>query len=157
MDDARLMETLEHWLSPYLGNVARLDQLERLPLGDFLLNSLDWSLQQQLPALAPTHIEVPSGSRLRVDYSGEEPVLAVKLQEMFGQTETPTVAGGRVPVVVQLLSPARRPVQVTRDLANFWAGTYFEVRKALKGRYPKHPWPDDPLTATATRHTRRRP
>lgn len=145
-----LLATVADWLGPHLDKVSRLDQLDRLPLGEILLNRLDWSLQQQLGTLAPTHIDVPSGSRLRLDYSGEEPVLAVKLQEMFGQTDTPRVVQGRVPVLIHLLSPARRPVQVTRDLANFWATTYFEVRKDLKGRYPRHPWPDNPLTAVAT-------
>lgn len=155
--EARLMDTLEDWLGPRLDDVTRLDQLDRLPLGDYLLDSLDWSLRQQLDRLAPSHLTVPSGSRLSIDYSGDEPVLAVKLQEMFGQTDTPRLVEGRVPVLIHLLSPARRPVQVTRDLANFWANTYFEVRKDLKGRYPKHPWPDDPLGAEATRYTRNRP
>jgi ATP-dependent helicase HrpB len=100
---------------------------------------------------------VPSGSRVRLDYSDPEaPVLAVKLQELFGMTETPRIAGGRVSLTVHLLSPARRPVQVTRDLASFWRDTYFEVRKDLRGRYPKHPWPEDPLNAQATRRTKRR-
>jgi ATP-dependent helicase HrpB len=119
-----------------------------------LLGRLDWSLRRRLDELAPTHLAVPSGSRIRIDYAGDEPVLAVKLQELFGQTETPRLVDGRVPVLVHLLSPARRPVQVTRDLASFWATTYFEVRKDLKGRYPKHPWPDDPLAARATARTR---
>ncbi|MFU8814834.1 MAG: ATP-dependent helicase HrpB [Pseudomonadales bacterium] len=156
VDDARLLATIEDWLGPRLDGVTRLDQLDRLPLGTYLLDSLDWSLRQRLEELAPTHLTVPSGSRLRIDYSGDEPLLAVKLQEMFGQTATPLLVGGRVPVVMQLLSPARRPVQVTRDLASFWASTYFEVRKDLKGRYPKHPWPDDPLSAPATARARRR-
>ena len=102
---------------------------------------------------APTHIEVPSGSRIRVDYSGETPVLAVRVQEMFGCAETPRVAGGRQPVLLHLLSPAGRPVQVTLDLAGFWAGSYHDVKKEMRGRYPKHHWPDDPLNATATRRT----
>lgn len=154
--DAQLLASLEDWLGPRLTGITRLDKLDRLPLGDYLLDTLDWSLRQQLEQLAPTHLTVPSGSRIALDYSGEEPSLSVKLQEMFGQTDTPRLVGGRVPVLIQLLSPARRPVQVTRDLANFWANTYFEVRKDLKGRYPKHPWPDDPLSAQATRHTKRR-
>ena len=156
LEDAWLLATLESWLGPRLDGVSRLDQLDRLPLGTYLLDSLDWSLRQRLEELAPTHLTVPSGSRLRIDYSGDEPLLAVKLQEMFGQTDTPLLVGGRVPVVMHLLSPARRPVQVTRDLASFWASTYFEVRKDLKGRYPKHPWPDDPLSAPATARTRAR-
>lgn len=154
--DAQLFATLEDWLVPHLNGITQLDQLDRLPLAEYLLDALDWPLRQQLEQLAPGHLLVPSGSHITLDYSGEEPVLAVKLQEMFGQLDTPRLIDGRVPVLIQLLSPARRPVQVTRDLANFWAHTYFEVRKDLKGRYPKHPWPDDPLSALATRHTNRR-
>ncbi|MCP5330136.1 MAG: ATP-dependent helicase HrpB, partial [Pseudomonadales bacterium] len=112
--------------------------------------------QQEAGKLAPTHLKVPSGSRIQIDYSSEEPVLAVKLQELFGQTDTPTILGSRLPLLVHLLSPARRPVQVTRDLAGFWAGSYFEVRKELKGRYPRHPWPDDPLQAEATARAKKR-
>jgi ATP-dependent helicase HrpB len=155
--DAQLLETLEEWLGPHLQGITRLEQADRLPLGRFLHDALDWSLQQQLTQLAPTHIAVPSGNRLAVDYSGEEPVLAVKLQEMFGQQHTPTVVNGRVKLVLHLLSPARRPVQVTRDLANFWATGYFEVRKDLRGRYPRHPWPEDPLVAEATARVKKRP
>ncbi|MFA5494443.1 MAG: ATP-dependent helicase HrpB [Porticoccaceae bacterium] len=152
--DAELLATLDAWLGPWLDGVTRLDQVDRLPLGRYLLDSLDWPLRQQLDELAPTHITVPSGSRIAIDYRGDEPVLAVKLQELFGQTDTPRLVQGRVPVTIHLLSPARRPVQVTRDLASFWASTYFEVRKDLRGRYPRHPWPDDPLSAAATRHTK---
>jgi ATP-dependent helicase HrpB len=104
----------------------------------------------------PTHLKVPSGSRLPLDYSSGEPVLAVKLQELFGLGETPTVAAGRVPVLLHLLSPARRPIQVTRDLHSFWNSTYQQVKKELKGRYPKHPWPDDPWNAVPTARTKRR-
>ncbi|WP_114416854.1 ATP-dependent helicase HrpB [Marinospirillum perlucidum] len=150
-----LLETLDAWLLPRVTGMTRLDELARQPLGQWLLESLDWSLQQQLSQLLPERLEVPSGSSLPVDYSGEEPVLAVKLQEVFGWQETPRLLQGRVPLVIHLLSPAGRPVQITRDLASFWKKGYFEVRKDLRGRYPKHPWPDDPLTAEATRKTRR--
>ncbi|MCK9468732.1 MAG: ATP-dependent helicase HrpB [Porticoccaceae bacterium] len=156
VDNQHLLATLDQWLGPHLASLTRLDQVTHLPLGQYLLDSLDWALQRELDSLAPTHVTVPSGSRIRLDYSGDEPVLAVKLQELFGQSDTPRVVGGRVPILIHLLSPARRPVQVTRDLANFWATTYFEVRKDLRGRYPKHPWPDDPLQASATRHTKHR-
>ena len=156
VDNAHLLATLDDWLGPWGDGITRLDQVDRLPLGRHLLDSLDWRLRQQLESLAPTHLPVPSGSRIAVDYSGDEPVLAVKLQELFGQTRTPTLVDGRVTVLLHLLSPARRPVQMTRDLASFWASTYFEVRKDLKGRYPRHPWPDDPLQAPATRHTKAR-
>ncbi len=108
------------------------------------------------PNQAPSHWEVPSGSRIAIDYSDlDAPVLAVRLQELFGLADTPKIAGGRVPLTLHLLSPAMRPVQVTRDLASFWSRGYFEVRKDLKGRYPKHHWPDNPLEAPATRGTRR--
>lgn len=154
--DAALLQTLEQWLAPRLDGLSRLEHVDRLVLGQVLVESLDWSLQQSLAKLAPTHMDVPSGSRVRLDYSGEEPVLAVKLQELFGQTQTPTVVAGRVPVLLHLLSPARRPVQVTRDLAGFWQGSYFEVRKDLKGRYPRHPWPDDPLNAPASARAKKK-
>ncbi|WP_129141462.1 ATP-dependent helicase HrpB [Modicisalibacter coralii] len=160
----RLLATLEDWLSPYLDGIRRLERLDALPFARILLDRLDWSSRQALDELAPTHLPVPSGSRIRLDYvSGRaggaldaEPVLAVKLQELFGLGETPRIAGGRVPVVLHLLSPAGRPLQVTRDLASFWKRGYFEVRKDMRGRYPKHPWPEDPRTAVATARTRRR-
>jgi len=156
-----LLATLEIWLAPYLNDLtsalSRMEQVDKLPLGRYLLNNLEWSLQQQLDQLVPTHLQVPSGNRIRIDYRGEEPVLAVKLQEMFGQVETPCLINNTVPVLMQLLSPARRPVQLTADLASFWTKTYFEVRKDLKGRYPRHPWPDDPLQAQATQRAKPKP
>ncbi|SFX57803.1 ATP-dependent helicase HrpB [Marinospirillum alkaliphilum] len=155
VSEAALLARAESWLLPRLQGITRLEQLQKMPLGQWLLDSLDWSQQQALARLAPVQWRVPSGSCINLDYSGEEPVLAVKLQEMFGQTTTPVIVDGRVPLLVHLLSPARRPVQVTRDLAGFWAGSYFEVRKELKGRYPKHPWPDDPLQAMATARTKK--
>ena len=156
VNDAALLESLERWLEPRLDGINRLEQLDRLPLAHFLVESLDWALQQSLSKLAPTHLDVPSGNRIRLDYSADEPVLAVKLQELFGQTETPSIVAGAVPVLLHLLSPARRPVQVTRDLAGFWQGSYFEVRKDLKGRYPRHPWPDDPLHAPASARAKKK-
>jgi ATP-dependent helicase HrpB len=152
-----LTRDLDDWLAPRLAGARRWDQLERLDLGELLLDRLPWDYRAALEDWAPTHVEVPSGSRVAVDYSDPAaPVLAVRLQELFGLTDTPTVARGRVPLTLHLLSPARRPVQVTRDLAGFWRTTYFEVRKDLKGRYPKHHWPDDPLRAEPTRHAKRR-
>ncbi|KXS39330.1 MAG: ATP-dependent helicase HrpB [Halomonadaceae bacterium T82-2] len=153
---AALLATLEAWLTPYLNGIRRLDRLDALPFARILHDRLDWSKQQALDGLAPTHLRVPSGSRVRLDYTGDEPVLAVKLQELFGLAETPRLAGGRVPVLLHLLSPAGRPLQVTRDLGSFWAQGYFEVRKDMRGRYPKHPWPDDPATAIPTARTKRR-
>jgi ATP-dependent helicase HrpB len=126
-------------------------------VAEALLAIVGWQRRADIDRLAPTHVEVPSGSRVAIDYADPAaPVLAVRLQEMFGAADTPRIADGRVALTLHLLSPARRPVQVTRDLASFWRTTYFEVRKDLRGRYPKHFWPDDPLTAQATRRVRRR-
>ncbi|MBB3189029.1 ATP-dependent helicase HrpB [Halomonas cerina] len=154
--DAALLETLDDWLGPYLVGLTRLDQVEALPLSRILLDRLEWSQRVRLDELAPTHLEVPSGSCVRLDYRGETPVLAVKLQEVFGWREAPRLVEGRVAPLLHLLSPARRPLQVTADLTSFWANGYPEVRKDMRGRYPKHPWPEDPLTAPATARTRRR-
>jgi ATP-dependent helicase HrpB len=154
VEDNDLLDALPDWLGPHLDGLHRLDQVDRLPLGQLLRQNLDWSLQRELDTLTPTHISVPSGSSIAIDYSGPEPILAVKLQEMFGQTETPAVINGKVSLLIHLLSPARRPVQVTRDLSGFWASSYFEVRKDLRGRYPKHPWPENPLEAQATKWTK---
>jgi ATP-dependent helicase HrpB len=156
-DDA-LLATLADWLGPHLAGVSRRAHLDRLDLHAALTDSLDWQQRQALEQLAPTHLDVPSGSRVPLDYdSGEQPVLAVRLQEMFGATETPRIAGGRAPVLLHLLSPARRPVQVTQDLASFWKGTYKAVKSDLKGQYPKHYWPEDPLIAEPTARAKPRP
>ena len=155
--DEALMGSLSDWLAPFVAGIRRLDDLTRLDLARILWTRVGWQLRPALDELAPTHLEVPSGSRIPVDYSDPEaPALAVRLQEVFGWTETPRIGGGRLPVTLRLLSPARRPVQITTDLASFWRDTYFEVKKELKGRYPKHYWPDDPLTAEATRRVRPR-
>lgn len=151
LSDAALLDGLDQWLAPYLGGMTRLAQLARLDLHAILLDRLDWPMQKRLEEGAPSHLTVPSGSRKRLEYRpGEAPVLAVKLQEMFGLADTPRVAFGRVPVTLHLLSPAQRPIQVTADLKGFWERTYAEVKKELKGRYPKHPWPDDPWNAVPT-------
>jgi ATP-dependent helicase HrpB len=153
--DAALLDSLEEWLLPFLPGARRLSDLQRVDLEAALLSRVPRDRTGQLVDLAPTHIRVPSGSRIPVDYSDPTaPSLAVRLQEVFGLLATPTIAGGRVPVTMTLLSPAHRPVQVTRDLASFWSDAYFEVRKDLRGRYPKHHWPEDPLTATPTRRAR---
>jgi ATP-dependent helicase HrpB len=156
VSDDTLLATLEDWLSPWLQGMTRLAQLKRLDLHAALIARLPWAQQRQLDELAPATLTVPSGSRVRLDYREETPVLAVRLQEMFGLAETPRVAGGRVPVLLHLLSPARRPMQITRDLAAFWHGGYHEVKKELKGRYPRHHWPDDPLQAQPTAGAKRR-
>lgn len=150
VSDAALLASLEDWLLPYLGKVTRLSHFAQLDLSSILRNHLPWPLPQRLDEWAPSHLLVPSGSSIRLDYSEQPPILAVRLQELFGLAQTPRIAAGRQEVKLHLLSPARRPVQVTQDLANFWRTTYAEVKKDLKGRYPKHYWPDDPLVAEAT-------
>ncbi|MGO8914567.1 MAG: ATP-dependent helicase HrpB [Stellaceae bacterium] len=155
--DAALLATLEGWLGPSLGGITRRAQLERLDLHAILRAQLSWEQQQALDRLAPTHIGVPSGSRLPIDYgAGEVPVLAVRLQELFGARETPAIAGGRVTLLLHLLSPAGRPLQVTRDLEGFWRGSYPAVRSEMRGRYPKHSWPEDPLAAPPTARAKRK-
>jgi ATP-dependent helicase HrpB len=155
--DMHLLDTLDQWLGPYLGGITSLAALARVDLYQPLKGCLTWEQQQLLDSGAPTHFTVPSGSRVVLDYAGDDPpVLAVKLQELFGLGETPTVVWGRIPVLVHLLSPARRPLQVTRDLKGFWNGAYHEVKKELRGRYPRHPWPDDPWNAVPTGKTSKR-
>ncbi|WP_371371631.1 ATP-dependent helicase HrpB [Sporomusa aerivorans] len=157
LSDESLLATLEHWLGPYIQGITSRGQLEQLSLAAILTNMLTWQQRQELDEYAPTHIVVPSGQRIMIDYSTtDNPILAVKLQEMFGLNDTPRIACGKVAVTLHLLSPAQRPVQVTRDLASFWRTTYFEVKKDLMGRYPKHYWPDDPWTAIPTNRVRPR-
>jgi ATP-dependent helicase HrpB len=158
VSDTHLLQTLEDWLAPWLNGVSRREDFARLELGRILGGLLPWPLPARLEALAPTRLEVPSGSRIRLTYNpdGSPPVLAVKLQELFGLADTPTVNEGRTPVLLHLLSPAGRPIQVTQDLKSFWNNTYLEVRKELRGRYSKHPWPEDPWNAVPTRKTKPR-
>ncbi|MCP5158206.1 MAG: ATP-dependent helicase HrpB [Gammaproteobacteria bacterium] len=155
VSDDWLARQLEEWLAPWMNNITRREHLPQLDLLAALQSLLDHQLRARLNELAPTHLSVPSGSRIRLRYlPGEPPVLAVKLQELFGLADTPHIAGGRIPVTLHLLSPAQRPIQVTQDLRSFWERTYAEVKKELKGRYPKHPWPDDPWTTTPTRRVK---
>jgi ATP-dependent helicase HrpB len=157
VDDATLAVSLDTWLAPWLDGVTRRDHLSRIPLKDALRALLPWEQQKQLDALAPTHLEVPTGSQIRIDYLDESaPVVSVRLQEVFGLEDTPRLGGGRIPITFKLLSPAQRPVQVTRDLGGFWRGSYAEVRKEMRGRYPRHYWPENPLEAEPTRGVRRR-
>ncbi|WP_299439049.1 ATP-dependent helicase HrpB [uncultured Rhodospira sp.] len=154
LSDAALLESLEVWLAPFVGGMTRRAHLDRVDLMAALSSLLPWDKARELDARAPTHWTVPTGSRLALDYDDPEgPALDVRVQELFGLESHPTLAGGRVPVVLRLLSPARRPLQITRDLPGFWRGAWAEVRKEMKGRYPKHPWPEDPLAAPATRGT----
>ena len=155
ISDQTLLDTLEEWLAPWLNRINRLAHFANLDLASILGNLLPWPLPRQLDEQAPTHWTVPTGSRIRIDYSETPPVLAVRLQEMFGSRETPRIANGRMALKLHLLSPAQRPVQVTQDLQGFWSGSYDEVKKDMKGRYPKHYWPDDPLQAEPT--TRAKP
>lgn len=150
LSDAALLSSLEEWLTPYLVRVSRLSHFANLDLQSILWGLLPWPLPQRLDELAPKTLQVPSGSRIAIDYSERPPVLAVRLQELFGLAETPRIVGGRQSVLLHLLSPARRPVQVTRDLASFWANTYADVKRDLKGRYPRHWWPEDPMEAEPT-------
>lgn len=152
-----LLATLAIWLAPHLDGMRRLRDLDRLSLHDILMTQLDWQQSRQLMELAPTHWQVPSGSHIPIDYQTEGgPALAVRLQELFGLAETPAILRGRVPLLLKLLSPASRPVQMTRDLAGFWKTSYRVVKAELKGRYPRHPWPDDPLAAAPTRRAKPR-
>ncbi|HVI54714.1 MAG TPA: ATP-dependent helicase HrpB [Luteibacter sp.] len=160
--DATLLRSLESWLSPYLSGKRRLEALQASELSEALSAMLDYEQRRALDAHAPEELKVPSGMTRRLEYgtrdddAGAPPILAVKLQELFGLADTPRVGDGRVPVMLHLLSPAGRPIQVTQDLAGFWNRTYPEVKKELKGRYPRHPWPDDPWTAAATHRAKPR-
>jgi ATP-dependent helicase HrpB len=157
MDDDALLAELEDWLAPYCAGLHRRDHLRRLPLRDALAQRIGWNRVTDVDRLAPARLPIPSGRTARVRYDPDAgPVLAAKLQEFFGLTTTPTVADGRVPVTVELLTPAGRPAAVTSDLPGFWAGAYHDVRAELRGRYTKHPWPEDPATATPTARTNRR-
>ena len=158
LSDETLRHTLDDWLGPYLSGLTTLDRVTRLDLTQPLHALLSWEQSRQLERWAPTHLTVPSGSNVRVEYDTPDlPILAVRLQEMFGCKETPRLVDGKIPVMLHLLSPARKPVQITKDLSSFWAHAYQEVRKELRGRYPKHSWPDDPLTAPPTAKAKRRP
>jgi ATP-dependent helicase HrpB len=153
LSDTVLLASLDDWLAPFADGASK-----RIDFAAALKALVPWDQQRQVDSLAPTHIEVPSGSRVPIDYANPaEPTLSVRLQEMFGLTETPRIGGGKVAVLIHLLSPARRPVQVTRDLASFWTTGYRAVKAELKGRYPKHYWPDDPLVAEPTARARPRP
>lgn len=157
LDDAALLNTVQEWLQPAFAGKTRLDALSSEELEQSLKHLCDWNTLQRIDAEAPTRILVPSGLERPVSYAtGAAPVLAVKLQELFGLAETPRIAGGRVPLTLHLLSPGGKPLQITQDLRSFWQNTYPEVKKEMKGRYPKHPWPDDPWSATATHRAKPR-
>jgi ATP-dependent helicase HrpB len=156
VSDEVLLESLDQWLGPWLGGVTRREHLSAVALGEALRGKLSFAQQRQLAEWAPTHLELPGGGRVRVDYLDDSaPLVSVRLQEVFGLAATPLLGRNRVPVTFRLLSPAQRPVQVTRDLQSFWRGSYAEVRKDLRGRYPKHYWPENPLEAQPSRGARR--
>ncbi|EJC8215187.1 ATP-dependent RNA helicase HrpB [Citrobacter freundii] len=156
VDEDSLLNTLELWLLPHMSGVHSLRALKALNVGQALRGLLDWSMLQRLDSELPAHYTVPTGSRIAIRYHEDNPpVLAVRMQEMFGEANTPTIAQGRVPLVLELLSPAQRPLQVTSDLSAFWQGSYREVQKEMKGRYPKHVWPDDPANTAPTRRTKK--
>jgi ATP-dependent helicase HrpB len=145
------------WLAPFLVGKTGLSQVGADDLAAALDAMVPWNLRKRLDIEAPTHFSAPSGSHVPIEYDAEEgPKLAIRVQELFGLAVHPAIAGGRIPLVIELLSPAHRPVQVTRDLPGFWRGSYKDVRADLRGRYPKHPWPEDPMTAPATRRAKPR-
>ncbi len=151
-----LLAALEAWLAPHLGGIARADQFARIDLAAALEARLDRPARERLDRLAPSELIAPTGTRLPIDYAAAAPAVSVRLQEMFGLTRHPTVGPAAVPLVLELLSPARRPVQTTSDLPGFWARSYAEVRRDLRGRYPRHPWPEDPAVAPPTRRAKPR-
>ena len=157
LSDEALAQTAEEWLGPHLVGKSSLGEIGPDLLSEALRGLLPWNLQRRLDAEAPTHIEVPTGSQIPVDYGAEEgPVLAVRVQELFGLDKHPAIAAGRVPLILHLLSPAQRPIQITRDLPGFWRGSWAAVRADMRGQYPKHPWPEDPITAPPTRRAKPR-
>jgi ATP-dependent helicase HrpB len=157
VSDEALARDATTWLRPFIAGARGADDLRRMDVAAALLTRVPWELRAHLDTLAPSHLEVPSGSRLPIDYGDPDaPALAVRLQEVFGLAETPRIAGDAIPLTLRLLSPAHRPVQVTKDLASFWQHAYFDVRKDLRGRYPRHYWPENPLEAEATRRARPR-
>ena len=156
VSDEALLRDLDSWLLPELHGVHSLRALKNIDVTRALQNLIDWNARVRLDSALPTHYTVPTGSQIAIRYDDENPpVLAVRMQEMFGEAQTPVIAEGRVPLVLELLSPAQRPLQITRDLTAFWNGAYREVQKEMKGRYPKHVWPDSPADALPTRRTKK--
>lgn len=156
LSDETLAASAEAWLAPHVVGKTGLAEIDVDLLGQALRSLLSWDLQRRLDTDAPTHVEVPTGSRIPIDYGAEEPILSVRVQELFGLDHHPAIARGRVPLVLHLLSPAQRPIQITRDLPGFWRGSWSAVRADMRGRYPKHPWPEDPLAAPPTRRAKPR-
>ncbi len=157
LSDAALAASTADWLAPVFLDKTALGQLSEDEFDGALHELLPWPLRRRLDAEAPTHFEAPTGSRVPIDYEAEGgPKIAIRVQELFGLDRHPSIAGGRVPLLIELLSPAHRPVQMTRDLPGFWRGSYAAVRTEMRGRYPRHPWPDDPIAAAPTRRAKPR-
>jgi ATP-dependent helicase HrpB len=157
LSDDALARSAAEWLAPFLTAKTVLTQIGVDDLSGAIEALLPWKLRKRLDAEAPTHFTAPTGSAVPIDYAAEQgPTVSIRVQELFGLAQHPSIAGGRVPLMIELLSPAHRPVQVTRDLPGFWRGSYADVKADMRGRYPRHPWPDDPLTAPATRRAKRR-
>ena len=157
MSDTALAQTVNAWLAPALAAKTALGDITADELNTAVRALLPWPLQRRLDAEAPTHFAAPTGSQVPIDYEAEGgPKIAIRVQELFGLDRHPAIAGGKVPLLIELLSPAHRPVQMTRDLPGFWRGSYAAVRAELRGRYPKHPWPEDPIAAPATRRAKPR-
>jgi ATP-dependent helicase HrpB len=156
MDDDSLLANLEDWLLPFLSGSAKLDAISQNTLNNGLRSLVPFDFQRQIDTLAPTHFTVPTGSSITINYDGDEPVLAVRVQELFGLTEHPSIARKTVPLLLELLSPAHRPIQITRDLPGFWKGSWADVRTDMRGRYPRHVWPENPAEADPTRRAKPR-
>ena len=158
VSEQTLLSTAKEWLAPYLINVNKRGDFQRLEMNTIVMGLLPWDLQQRFNKLVPEKLEVPSGSMIKLEYAtdGSAPIMKVRLQEVFGLLETPTVNEGRTKIILHLLSPGYKPVQVTQDLKSFWKTTYHEVRQELHRRYPRHHWPEDPWTAQAARGAKRR-
>jgi len=155
LSDAALAQTAGDWLAPALASKTALGDITADEFDAALHALLSWPLKRRLEAEAPTHFAAPTGSRVPIDYQAEGgPKIAIRVQELFGLNRHPAIAGGKIPLVIELLSPAHRPVQTTRDLPGFWRGSYAAVRAEMRGRYPKHPWPDDPIAASPTRRAK---
>jgi ATP-dependent helicase HrpB len=150
VSEEALVTSLEDWLLPFLQGEASFARIDPGAVREGLMSLVPHDLQRRIAALAPTHFDAPSGSRVPIGYDGEWPVLAIRVQELFGLDRHPSIAEGKVPLTLELLSPAHRPIQTTRDLPGFWRGSWADVRADMRGRYPRHVWPDDPLAATAT-------
>jgi len=156
VSEPALLASLETWFAPYQPGIASLKAIDRDGLNEGLLSLCGAGARSEIGRLAPTHYEAPTGSRLPIRYEAEGPVVAIRVQELFGETGHPCIAGGRLPLTLELLSPAQRPIQTTRDLPGFWRGSWADVRAEMRGRYPRHPWPENPAEADPTRRVKPR-